>query len=180
MTAYPQSLALGSISLCSGFPILILWAGNPSLSFPLASSYPWVLASCPLWLLLSLGSFPPLPPLPMPSTCGLVEHLHPCPSFSSSPPTSLSPHPPSPPPPRGGRAVLLAADPTPHPHPRAGMAGCSGRVGRSPSPQKSCRRGEDGGWWGQWLLQGLRDTLGATGNSFQNTKKSVLFKCAAV
>lgn len=109
----------------SGLETQTEYRQGPSCSFPLASSYPWVLASCPLWLLLPLGSFPPLAPcLACVRTCGFVEHLNPCPSFSSSPVF--------PPLPWSGELGLCCLQLTPPP--RTGVAGCSGRVGRSPSP----------------------------------------------
>lgn len=106
-----------------------------------------------------------------------LEHHHPCLLSSSPRPLSLL-TPPCPVfhllPWRGEvglccSQVTLSPPPT-HTHSSDAVAGCAGRVGmwdwlhsgrsRSPSPRKSCHRGEDGGWWGQWLLQEPRSTLG--------------------
>lgn len=152
-----------------------------SFPLPFAFSYPWVLTSPPPLAPHSPWILPSSSALPMSSTCGSLSIFTLstlCPFIS---PTSLSFLP-------GGEVGLCCLQLTPPPQ-SWGFRVCwkGGHMGlvvlgeeQVPQvPRRAAAEG-DGEQWGQWLLQGPRNTLGATGNSFQNTEKSVLFKCAAV
>lgn len=169
-------------------PTPILWDGGPDEVCP-----------SPFCLFIPMGpripspfgsSFPLDPSFLFPFAyvqhLWLFEHLHPCllfVLFVSSASLSLSAIFPWRE--KVGAVLLAAGTPTPE----LGLQGaervgtwdwlCSGRSRSLKCPEELQQRG-DGEQWGQWLLQGPRNTLGATGNSFQNTEKSVLFKCAAV